>query len=99
MIVSRRMKVPRGNAPADKLLEHMHEYLRNNAGGKVLRYAIVDVKGNDFIVDVSVRADAGSDSQAAAENRRQAAHGTGTSSMVMRARHGKKRVRKPKKMR
>lgn len=58
MIVSKRIKVPRGNVPGDRLLEYMHEYLRNRAGGKVLRYAIVDASGKDFIVDLSVREDA-----------------------------------------
>ncbi|MCX8205684.1 MAG: hypothetical protein N3H30_00440 [Candidatus Micrarchaeota archaeon] len=57
MIVSRRIKVPRGDVPSDKLLEHIQEYLRNHAGGKVLRYAVVDASGKDFVVDLSVRED------------------------------------------
>ncbi|MEM0437876.1 MAG: hypothetical protein QXU54_01100 [Candidatus Micrarchaeia archaeon] len=93
MIVSKRIKVPRGDAPADKLLEHMHDYLRNNAGGKVLRYAIVDVKGNDFIVDVSVRTDAAGNVQPTERKMGAArrAGGAGPSAAARKSRKGSAR--------
>lgn len=59
MIISKRVKVPRDNAGSAQLLDRLQEYFRINAGGKVLRFAIVDVSGKDLVVDASIRVEQG----------------------------------------
>ncbi|MCX8199855.1 MAG: hypothetical protein N3G76_00080 [Candidatus Micrarchaeota archaeon] len=55
MIISRRIEIPRKNVGGEQLLDYIQEYLRANVNGKVLRFAIVDVKGRSLVVDASMR--------------------------------------------
>ncbi|GEM_PF-3712927 len=57
MIVSRRINIAIGKCDSAHLLDRMQEYFRNNVEGKVLRFAIVEVKGKDLVVDASIKMD------------------------------------------
>ena len=54
MIVSKRIKIPRDGVDSTQLLEHILEHFRNTLTGEVLRFAIVEVIGEDLIVDASI---------------------------------------------
>ncbi|OHB71167.1 MAG: hypothetical protein A2W17_00430 [Planctomycetes bacterium RBG_16_41_13] len=54
MIVSKRIKIPRDGVDSTQLLEHLQEHFSNTLTGEVLRFAIVEVIGEDLIVDASI---------------------------------------------
>jgi hypothetical protein len=53
MIESKRIILKK--VESKNLLDHILTYFRNNVNGKVLRFAIVEVKGKNLVLDVSVR--------------------------------------------
>lgn len=55
MIVSERIKIPRDNVDSTQLLDHIYGYFSNNVTGEVLRFAIVDINGDDLVVDISIQ--------------------------------------------
>mgnify|MGYP000706047884 CR=1 FL=1 len=55
MIVSKRLLVKRGKVKSEKLLGLLEGHFKKKVKGDVLRFAVVDVKGDRLVVDASVR--------------------------------------------
>ncbi|MCF6152229.1 MAG: hypothetical protein E3K38_08035 [Candidatus Kuenenia stuttgartiensis] len=54
MVVSKRIKIPRNGVDCTQLPEYLQEHFNNTLTGEVLRFAIVEVIGEDLIVDAAI---------------------------------------------
>jgi len=46
-----------GKCPGDKILDNVLKFFKENVKGEVIRWAIVDVKNDNFVVEASIMED------------------------------------------